>query len=173
MGIDGSAAVAGVVFGAGIDSFVLHAVHVGDSEVSHYLRIAAERALPVRRVVRIRTGIGYGRIIDVDVEVAEFAAHVAPHFVNEFLAPPAFQPSEESLARIGEVLCEAHGRTPLGVGGHQQRQLREPLQLVHPFHEGRDRPAHDDGTAHTVVADERVLPGHRLFRGLAADFHDE
>ena len=148
-------------------------MHVGDSEVSHYLRIAAERALPVRRVVRIRTGIGYGRIIDVDVQVAEFAADIAAHLVDQPFTPPAFQPAEETLARIGEILGETHGGAPFGIGCHEQRKPGHTLQLVHPFDERGDGTAHDDGTAHTVVADERVLPGHRLFRGLAADFHDE
>ena len=165
--------MAGIVLGAGENAFVLHPFHIGGTVTADQLGVAAERALTVGLVIRIQGSVGYGRVVDVDVQVAEFAADIAAHLVDQPFTPPAFQPSEKSLARIGEVLCEAHGRTPLGVGGHQQRQLREPLQLVHPFHEGRDGPAHDDRAAHAVFPYEGILPGHRLFRGLAADFHDE
>ena len=148
-------------------------MHIGGGVGAHQLRIAVEGALPVGRVVRIGTDVSHGGIVHIDVEVAEFAAYIAAHLVEQPLAPAPFEPAEDPLAGIGEILREAHGGAPFGVGGHQQRQFRQGLQFVGPLDEGTDGPAHEDQAAHAIVPDEGILQGAGGVARFAADLDDE
>ena len=75
--------VTGKMFGASHDPRILHSLHVGHSETSHFIFILAKRAKTDDRIVRIIVDINHGSIINVDANPLTLLTDSDSHFVHQ------------------------------------------------------------------------------------------
>ena len=164
--------VARVVFSAGVNTVILHSLHIGGGKVCHNLWISAEGTLAVCLVVRVRADICNRSKVNVYVQVFQLFSNVLPHLVEK-LFRVIFYSCKQCLTRISRILRKTHIGTPLGICHLQKRNGAYRLQIVNSLNKLSNRTSHNDYASNSVLSYQRILEGFGFLRWVAAYGNDK